>query len=146
MLNFNEWHMHLFLGMTTAFLQALTCQGIGPRAVFGRKRYLQLYPLQAAVMAVGPLVLFQLPNCGKLAGGQHWALEAGPGSKLGVNKTMSPVGSGGSGQQDQGRTHKAWTWRLSLLTAAVSKIHASALCISIKTQNTPWSLWNFDWM
>ena len=63
-------------------------------------------------------------NCGKLAGGQHWALEAG--SKLGVNKTMSPWVPGGLPwplEEDQGRTQpwpRLLRWRLFLSRAAAS--------------------------
>ena len=76
--------------------------------------------------------LVPLPNCGKLAGGQHWALEADPGSKLGVNKTMSLVGSRTKVGPTVGQSCSVG---VSLSRSSSSSFHASAASITI-TQKT----------
>ena len=80
---------HLFCGPCPS----PSCQ----RMVAGQKEgYLQLYPLQAAVMAVGPLVLFPGLIVESWQGVSIEPLKPRSlSSKLGVNKTMSPLGRPG---------------------------------------------------
>ena len=114
-----------FVGMTSeeAFLQALTppsCHGMGPSPV-KCSGYLQLYPLQAAVMAVGPLVLFPCLIVESWQGVSIEPLKRTPGPNWGSIKQCPWWAAGPRSDPLLGKA--APLASLSLVPAAAASMH-----------------------